>query len=42
MFEVRHGESLKSFLLWMMGVEPTIPEPMVCRRRHYVKVLVGY
>ena len=36
-FQVRHGENLKSLLLWMVGIEPTTPKPMVCRRRHLLR-----
>ena len=42
-FQVRHGESLKKFFMVDVGFDPTTRnKPMVCRRRHFVEVLVGY
>ena len=40
-FQVRHGENLKSLLLWMVGIEPTTQKTHVLPTTPFVKVISG-
>ena len=42
MFQVRHGESLKKFIMVDVGLEPTTQKTHVLLTTRFVKVLVGY
>ena len=41
-FQVRHGESLKKFIMVDVGLEPTIKKKHGLSTTPFVKVLVGY
>ena len=41
-FQVLHGESRQSLLLWMVGIEPTTQKTHGLSTTPFVKVLVGY
>ena len=39
-FQVRHGENLKSLLLWTVGIEPTTPKTHGLSTTPFVKVIM--